>query len=51
MKAVIIQAVGRPTLKEIPEQAMRPDYIKVKTVAVAINPSKSPKSFNFWCRN
>ncbi|CAG8983361.1 hypothetical protein HYALB_00000528 [Hymenoscyphus albidus] len=38
MKAVIIQDVGRPALTEIPEQTMRPDYIRVKTVAVAVNP-------------
>ncbi|CAG8955808.1 hypothetical protein HYFRA_00011677 [Hymenoscyphus fraxineus] len=39
MKAVIIQDVGRPALTEIPEQVMRPDYIRVKTVAVAVNPT------------
>ena len=39
MKAVIIKAVGKAELAEIEEQHMRPNYIKVKTVAVALNPS------------
>jgi NADPH:quinone reductase-like Zn-dependent oxidoreductase len=40
MKAVILEEPGKAVLKDIPEQSMRPDYIKVKTEAVAINPSE-----------
>ena len=39
MKAVIIKEAGKAELVEIKEQSMRPKYIKVKTVAVALNPS------------
>ena len=39
MKAVIIKETGKAELAEIKEQSMRPKYIKVKTVAVALNPS------------
>jgi hypothetical protein len=39
MKAVIIKEHGVAALADIKEQSMRPDYIKVKTVAVAINPT------------
>lgn len=39
MKAVIIQERGVAAIADIKEQTMRPDYIKVKTVAVAINPT------------
>ncbi|TVY60802.1 Protein TOXD, partial [Lachnellula suecica] len=39
MKAVIIKERGKASLVDIKEQAMRPDYIKVKTVAVAVNPT------------
>jgi NADPH:quinone reductase-like Zn-dependent oxidoreductase len=39
MKAVIIKELGVATLTDIKEQSMRPDYIKVKTVAVAVNPT------------
>jgi NADPH:quinone reductase-like Zn-dependent oxidoreductase len=39
MKSVIIKEVGKAELADIKEQSMRPDYIKVKTVAVALNPS------------
>ena len=39
MKAVIIKETGKAELAEIKEQSMRPNYIKVKTVAVALNPS------------
>ena len=39
MKAVIIKETGKAELVEIKEQSMRPKYIKVKTVAVALNPS------------
>jgi len=39
MKAVIIKERGTAALADIKEQTMRPDYIKVKTVAVAINPT------------
>jgi NADPH:quinone reductase-like Zn-dependent oxidoreductase len=39
MKAVIIKELGVAALTNIKEQSMRPDYIKVKTVAVAVNPT------------
>lgn len=39
MKAVIIKEHGVPTLADIKEQTMRPDYVKVKTVALALNPT------------
>jgi NADPH:quinone reductase-like Zn-dependent oxidoreductase len=39
MKAVIIKAQGVPGLMNIKEQRMRSGYVKVKTVAVAVNPS------------
>jgi NADPH:quinone reductase-like Zn-dependent oxidoreductase len=39
MKAVIIKQHGLPVLTEIEEQKMRPDYVKVKTVALAVNPT------------
>ncbi|KAF1956493.1 oxidoreductase-like protein [Byssothecium circinans] len=39
MKAVIIKERGIPALADIKEQSMRPDYIKVKTVALALNPT------------
>jgi NADPH:quinone reductase-like Zn-dependent oxidoreductase len=37
MKAVIIKEHGVPALIDIEEQAMRSDYVKVKTVALAVN--------------
>lgn len=37
MKAVIIKEHGVAALADIKEQSMRPDYIKIKTVAVALN--------------
>lgn len=39
MKAVIIKERGKAALVDIEEQSMRPDYIKIRTVAVAVNPS------------
>ena len=39
MKAVIIKEHGIAALANVEEQIMRPDYIKVKTVAVAVNPT------------
>jgi NADPH:quinone reductase-like Zn-dependent oxidoreductase len=39
MKAVIIKEHGIATLSNIKEQAMRPDYFKVKNVALGINPT------------
>lgn len=39
MKAVIIKETGKAELADVKEQSMRPKYIKVKTVAVALNPS------------
>jgi NADPH:quinone reductase-like Zn-dependent oxidoreductase len=39
MKAVIIKEHGVPALADINEQKMRPDYVKVKTVALAVNPT------------
>jgi hypothetical protein len=39
MKAVVIQEAGKATVAEKPVPSMRPDYIRVKTVAVALNPT------------
>jgi len=39
MKAVVIKEAGKAELVNIKEQSMRPDYVKVKTVAVGVNPS------------
>ncbi|KAI9742876.1 MAG: hypothetical protein M1818_003605 [Claussenomyces sp. TS43310] len=39
MKAVIVKETGKADLVDIKEQSMRPDYVKVKTVAVAVNPT------------
>ncbi|KAL9022220.1 MAG: hypothetical protein Q9185_000620 [Variospora sp. 1 TL-2023] len=39
MKALIVKEPGKPEVADIKPQFMRPDYIKVKTVAVALNPS------------
>ncbi|KAI4174384.1 MAG: hypothetical protein LQ343_002319 [Gyalolechia ehrenbergii] len=39
MKAVIIKETGTAALADIKEQSMRPDYVRVKTVAVALNPT------------
>jgi NADPH:quinone reductase-like Zn-dependent oxidoreductase len=39
MKAVIIKEHGIAAVTDINEQAMRPDYFKVKTVALALNPT------------
>lgn len=39
MKAVIIKEAGKASLEDVKEQQTRFDYVKVKTVAVAINPS------------
>lgn len=40
MKAVIIKQPGKPIVANIKEPSLKPDYIKVKTVAVASNPSE-----------
>jgi len=39
MKAVVVKEAGKAELVDIKEQSMRPDYVKVKTVAVSVNPS------------
>ena len=39
MKAVVITESRTAELSDIREQSMRPDYIKVRTVAVGVNPS------------
>lgn len=39
MKAVIIKEHGVAAVADIKEQAMQPDYIRVKTVALAVNPT------------
>ncbi|KAF7508437.1 hypothetical protein GJ744_009290 [Endocarpon pusillum] len=39
MKAVVIQEAGKASVTDIKEQSMRSDYIKVKTAAVAVNPT------------
>lgn len=41
MKAVIIQETGKAALVDIEKQSMRPDYIRIRSVAVAVNPSLS----------
>ena len=38
MKAVVITEDRKAEVVDVKEQSMRPDYIKIKTVAVAINP-------------
>lgn len=39
MKAVIIKETRTAAVADIQEQSMRRDYIRVKTVALALNPS------------
>ena len=39
MKAVIIKERGIEALAKIEGQAIRPDYIKIRTVAIAVNPT------------
>ncbi|ATZ56026.1 hypothetical protein BCIN_12g05640 [Botrytis cinerea B05.10] len=39
MKAVIVETAGKAIVSNIPEPALKPDFVKVKTVAVAINPT------------
>ena len=39
MKALIIKEHGIPAVVDIEEQPTPPDYIKVKTVALALNPT------------
>ena len=39
MKAVIIKEHGVAALTDIKEQTMQPDYVKVKTVALGLNPT------------
>ena len=39
MKAVIIKEAGKAEVTDIKEQSMRPDYIKIKSVALGVNPS------------
>ncbi|KAI4289287.1 MAG: hypothetical protein L6R35_001454 [Caloplaca aegaea] len=38
MKALIVKEPGKPEVADIKPQSMRPNYIRVKTVAVALNP-------------
>ena len=42
MKAVVVKETRKAELVDIAEQSPRPDYVKIKTVAVAVNPSPSP---------
>jgi hypothetical protein len=52
MKAVIIKERGKAALVDIEEQSMRLDYIKIRTVAVAINQSMdSTKTIRVVCAN
>lgn len=44
MKAAIIEKVGSAAVVDVKEQAARSDYVRVKTVAVAVNPSRAPYS-------
>src|SRR5690349_3621489 len=39
MKALIIKQHGHAAVADIPSQNLRPGYIKVKTIAVAVNPT------------
>ena len=41
MKAVIIKEAGKAEMADVKEQSMRAKYFKVKTVAVALNPSNT----------
>ena len=41
MKAVIVKETGKAALADIKEQSMRSGYFKVKTVAMAVNPSEA----------
>lgn len=44
MKAVIVKEIGKAAVADVPEQSQRPDYVKIKTVAVAVNPSNYPQT-------
>ena len=39
MKAVVIAEPGKSEVRDIAEPSIRPDYIKVKTIALAVNSS------------
>jgi NADPH:quinone reductase-like Zn-dependent oxidoreductase len=39
MKAIIVKSHGNTTLADIEEPALQSDFIKVKNVAVAVNPT------------
>ena len=41
MKAFTVQTKGKGGVSDIPEFELKPDYVKIKTVAVALNPSMS----------
>ena len=40
MKAIVVQEKGKAEVTEIPVPPLRPEYVKVKVVAVALNPSE-----------
>ena len=40
MKALVIQKQDEAKVADAPIPKLRPDYVKVKTSAVALNPSK-----------
>ena len=44
MKAVVMQSPGKAVVvSDKPKPKLRPGYMIVKTVCVALNPSESPK--------
>ena len=44
IRAVVLRGVGKAQLSEIKKQPMRNDYIRVKTVAVAVSSGITIKS-------
>lgn len=39
MKALVIQGPAEAVVQDVPVPKLKPDYVKVKVVAVALNPS------------
>jgi NADPH:quinone reductase-like Zn-dependent oxidoreductase len=51
MKAVVIQGPGEAALvTDRPVPKLRDDYVLVKTVAVACNPTVTDETADFWQR-
>ena len=51
MKALVIQKEDEAKVTDAPIPKLRPDYVKVKTSAVALNPSNLPLSCTFILTN